>query len=189
VRRVALIAAFAVLSRCRCGSHAAADGGAAWLDAGADVSLARAADVEELWTRAVDGGDDELARLAEAEGVGGLEERATSPRHRVTALRAMAFAPGLSALPTLGGAAEHGSAEEARAAVDSADAIAARRRRPVDAEEEDELVAGCASLLAAAKNAARPREVRVGAVRALRMMVDLPRCVKASDIPADVDAK
>ncbi len=156
----------------------------------------------ELWTRAKEGDDDELARLAAREGIRGLEERASSSQYRVTALRAMAFTPGYSALATLGAAAEKGTDDEGRAAVDSADAIAARKREQVDPEDDEELQAGCASLLAAAKNPARARPIRVGAVRALRMLVDgsdevgtsrarttRPRCVKAADIPADVDAK
>ncbi|HEX4513980.1 MAG TPA: hypothetical protein VH054_10600, partial [Polyangiaceae bacterium] len=75
------------------------------------------------------------------------------------------------------------------AAALSADAIAARKREQVDPEDDDELAAGCASLLAAAKNTQRARPIRVGAVRALRMLADRPACVKPSDIPTDVDAK
>lgn len=165
-----------------------------WLEAGgADADVSRPADVEELWKWASDGGDDELSRLAAIEGEDGLEQRAASGAHRITALRAMAFSPGFSALPTLGAAAQQGTPDEARAAVDSADAIAARKREQVDPEDADELAAGCTSLLAAAKDKARPREVRVGAVRALRMLADGaaagPRCVTASEIPTDVDAK
>ena len=181
----------AVLAGCKCGSGAPADSGAspAWLDAGEDVNVARPADLEEMWTRASDAGDDELERLALAEGTAGLEERATSPAYRLTALRAMAFTPGFSAFPTLGSAAAHGSEAEALAAVDAADAIAARKREQVDPEDDDELAAGCASLLAAAKDAARPRPVRIGAVRALRMLSDRPACTKPDAIPTDVDVK
>lgn len=182
---------FALLAGCKCGSGAAADSGAApaWLDAGADVNVARPADVEELWKQAADAGDDELERLALAEGTAGLEERASSPDYRMTALRAMAFTAGFSAFPTLGSAAAHGSEPEALAAVDSADAIAARKRAQVDPEDDDELAAGCASLLAAAKDTARPRLVRVGAVRALRMLSDRPVCTRPDAIPTDVDVK
>lgn len=178
-----------MLARCKCGDGGAADGSAPWLEAGADVSVARSAQMEELWTRAKDGDDDELARLAAREGIHGLEERATAPQYRVTALRAMAFTPGFSGFATLGAAAEKGTDDEARAAVESADAIAARKREQVDPEDEDELQAGCASLLATAKNPARARPIRVGAVRALRMLVDRPKCPRPTDIPTDVDAK
>ena len=184
-----LITVLSLFARCKCSGTADADAAPPWLEAGTDVNVARAAEMEELWTRAKDGDDDELARLAAREGEHGLEERAAMPEHRGTALRAMAFSPGFSALPTLGAAAEKGTDGEARAAVASADAIAARKRAQVDPEDADELASGCASLLAAAKDTKRSRDVRVGAVRALRMLVDRPRCVAASQIPTDVDAK
>ncbi len=185
-----LIIALSLFARCKCGASTPdADAAPTWLEAGADVNVARSADLEELWTRAKDGDDDELARLAEREGERGLEERAAMGAFRITALRAMAFSPAFSALPTLGAAAEQGTDDEARAAVTSADAIAARKRAQVDAEDDEELAKGCASLLAAAKNATRAREIRVGAVRALRMISDgRAHCVKASDIPSAVDA-
>jgi hypothetical protein len=187
VKRWALLA---LLAGCKCSSGATADAGApVWLEAGADVSVARAPDVEELWTQAADAGDDELERLALVEGTAGLEERAASPGYRVTAIRAMAFTPSFSAFPTLGAAAAHGSEDEAKAAVDAADAIAARKREQVDPEDDDELAAGCASLLAAAKDTTRPRPVRIGAVRALRMLSDRTACVKSDAIPTDVDVK
>jgi len=175
-----------MLADCKCGAGGPADGAAPWLDAGEDVQVARAPEIEELWARAKDGEDDELARLAAAEGEHGLEERATSGAHRLTALRAMAFSPGFSSLPVLGAAAKSGTADEARAAVDSADAIAARKRAQVDPEDHDELMSGCAALLEAAKDASRPRPVRVGAVRALRMLADYG-CVAQDAIPKDVD--
>ncbi|HSQ64121.1 MAG TPA: hypothetical protein VLM85_12935 [Polyangiaceae bacterium] len=181
-----LVALCVGLGGCKCGSGAALDGAAPWLDAAADVSVARAPELEELWTRAKDGDDDELARLAAAEGERGLEERATSGAYRATALRAMAFTPGFSALAGLGAAAQSGTDEEARAAVESADAIAARKRAQVDLEDHDELMGGCAALLETAKDAKRSREIRVGAVRALRMLVDYG-CVTREAIPADVD--
>jgi hypothetical protein len=179
-----------LLARCKCNDGAATDAGT-WIDASADVFVARSAELEELWMRAKDGDDDELGRLAGREGERGLEERAAMPAYRVTALRAMAFSPGFSSLGVLGAAAEHGTDEEARAAVESADAVAARKRAQVDLEEDAELRAGCQSLLAAAKNTTRSREVRVGAVRALRMLGDAfhARCVKPVDIPTDVDAR
>jgi len=186
VRLFCLLAASILAADCKCGAGGAADGAAPWLDAAADVSVARAPELEELWTRAKDGDDDELARLAAAEGEHGLEERATSGAYRVTALRAMAFTPGFSSLAVLGAAAKSGTGDEARAAVESADAIAARKRAQVDLEDHDELMGGCAALLDTAKDAKRPREVRVGAVRALRMLVDYG-CVAREAIPADVD--
>ena len=184
-----VIIASALFARCKCGADGAVDGAAPWLDAAADANVARSAQLEELWTRAKDGDDDEVARLAQKEGAHGLEERAASPQYRVTALRAMAFTPGFSSFATIGGAAEKGTDEEAKAAVESADAIAARKREQVDPEDDDELAVGCASLLAAAKNTQRARPIRIGAVRALRMLVDRPKCSRPSEIPTDVDAK
>jgi len=185
-----VVVACALLARCKCGGGAPSDAGVPWLDAGdAEVDAARPADVEELWRQAGDAGDDELARLAASEGAEGLEQRAAVSAFRITALRAMGFTPGFSSLPTLGAAAQRGTPDEARAAVESADAIAARKREQVDPEEDDELGAGCAALLAAAKDATRPREVRIGAVRALRMLADHKPCPRASEIPTDVDAK
>ena len=163
-----------------------------WLDADqSDVHVARSAEVEELWTRAQAADEDELERLAAREGELGLEERAAMPQYRLTALRAMAFTPSFSALPVLAAAAQRGSDEDARAAVDSADTLAARKHAQTDLEDRDELLSGCAGLLAAAKDAARPRPVRIGAVRALRMLADAygPLCVKPVDIPTDVDAR
>jgi hypothetical protein len=185
-----VVAVLLSMGRCKRNTDGAADA-AVWMDVAVDVNVPRSADLEELWTRAEDGDDDELSRLAAREGEHGLEERAVMPQHRVTALRAMAFAEGFSALPTLGAAAEHGTSAEARAAVDSADAIAARKRAQSDVEDAAELSTGCAGLLAAARNGARERPVRVGAVRALRMLADAygAHCVKAVDIPTDVDAR
>ncbi len=155
------------------------------------MNVPRAAEIEELWIRAKDGDEDEVARLAAREGIRGLEERAAMPTYRVTALRAMGYAPGYSALAMLGSAAARGNEAEARAAVASTGTIAARKRAQTDLEEADELAAGCASLLGAAKDVGRPRDVRVGAVRALRMLSDgqEARCVKLADIPKDVDVR
>ncbi len=187
----AAVALLLVVGRCKCGAQTSVDGGSPWVDAGDDVNVPRSADLEELWTHARAGDDDELSRLAAREGEHGLEERSAMPEHRLTALRAMAFAPGFSALPTLGAAAQHGTDDEARAAVESADAIAARKLAQADIDDEAELSAGCASLLAAAKNKDRSRPVRVGAVRAVRMLADAhgTHCVKTVDIPVDVDAR
>ena len=61
-------------------------------------------------------------------------------------------------------------------------------RRPVDPEDAEELKAGCAALLVAAKDLARPRPVRLSAIRALRMLVE-DHGVSPADIPTDLDAK
>lgn len=155
------------------------------VDATADIE--RSLDVERTWTEANDGGDSELMRLADREGPVGLVERSVDPRYRLTALRAMGYTTGYVALPELGRAAQ-GPEDEANIAVDSAALIASQKRSQVDPEDALELRDGCDSLLVAARDATRPRAVRVGAVRALRMMSDRG-CVNQSDIPADVDVK
>jgi len=189
--RVVMLALVAGVGRCKCNGDGPGDAGAAWIDAGIDVNVPRSTELEELWLRAKDGDDDELSRLAAREVEHGLEERAAMPQHRLTALRAMAFAPAFSALPTLGAAVERGTDEEAQAAAASADVIAARKPAQADIEDETELASGCASLLAAAKDMTRGRPIRIAAVRALRMLADAhgAHCVKAVDIPADVDAR
>jgi hypothetical protein len=186
----ALVLLAALLSGCTCGKSDASAGGEGGIaDAfSAEVSIERPADVEQVWTDAKDGDEAELARLADREGPMGLVERSVDARYRLTALRAMGYTDGYVALPVLGNAAKSGPVEEATAATDSATALAAQKRRQVDPEDALELREGCDRLLESAKDPARPRPVRVGAVRALRMLTD-SGCIKASDIPADVDVK
>ena len=74
--------------------------------------------------------------------------------------------------------------DDAKAALESIVELAARPRHSVDEEDVDELRAGCTDLLAFAKDAKRPKDRRIPALRALRMMP----CPKA-DLPTDLDAK
>ena len=191
MKRARLLAFALVLGGCTCGkAQPAADGGVAESsEAAAQAEIVgRPPQVEQLWSDAREGDETELARLADREGAAGLVERASDPRFRVTALQAMGSSRGFAALPTLGLAAKNGAESEALMAVDSAAQLAAAKRRQVEPDEADELREGCAALLASAKDTSRPRLVRVGAVRTLRMLVD--RCgVKAGDIPTDVDVK
>ena len=190
--RVARLAALgALVGGCTCGDGASGGdvGAVAALEAAAQAALIeRVPEVERLWTDAREGDETELARLASREGSAGLVERATDPRFRSTALAAMGHALGLGALPTLGQSAKSGPESEALVAVDSAARLAANKREQGDPEEVDELRDGCAALLASATDRARPRLVRVGAVRALRMLVDRG-CVKSADIPTELDVK
>lgn len=193
MRKVAallLLAAPALFLRCTCDKGAgASEGGLASVDAAESMApIVRPPEVEALWTEAADGGDDELARLADREGATGLVLAASEPRTRLTAIRAMAFSRGYVALPVLGNAAKTGDEVEAVAAVTSASAMAAEKRAQVDPEDAEEFREGCDALLAAAKDAARPRAVRVGAVRALRMWSDRG-CAPPEAIPKDVDVK
>jgi len=153
--------------------------------------------LEALWARAQsDAGEaDDLARLADREGAGGLAARANAdPAARVTALRAMAYAPEPGAwegLPLLAEAARAPGDDEANAALDSVIDLAARPRRAIDPEDAAELKQGCDVLLAIATahdaKTAMPRARRVKAIRALRMLADRG-CVDPAAIPADVDA-
>ncbi len=190
----AALAALATLGpRCDCGKKGGKGGGvddaaASASAASAAAAAARTPQMEALWTAAKDGDPDELARLADAEGGIGLVERAGMPAYRLTALRAMGYADGFVMMPVLGDAARHAPAPEATAAAESAARVAARKRAQTDPEDAEELFAGCADLLAAAKDTSRPRPVRIDVIRALRMLVDYG-CVHAGDIPTDLDVK
>ncbi len=170
-------------------SAAAVDGAtaAAVDDAGVAPMDAREA---SLWTAAggKDADPEDLARLADLVGCTGLRERADDATRRMTALRAMQYCGDFSELPWLAEVATTGKDDEARAALDAAVELAARPRRATDPEDADELHAGCGALLELAKGAERPKERRVGAIRALRMLVDRG-CVKKADIPTELDAK
>ncbi len=195
VRGFALAMALLASAACSKSQASQANG-----DGSVDAGLAFAATdptLEALWARARgDAGEaGDLARLADREGASGLVARANAdPASRVTALRAMAFAPEPQAwegLPLLAEAARAASDDEANAALDSAIDLAARPRRALDPEDAAELKQGCDGLLAVAtardtKNAL-PRARRVKAIRALRMLADRG-CVDPKAIPADVDA-
>ncbi len=73
---------------------------------------------------------------------------------RMTAIRAMAFAPepgALAGLPFLAEAARGPDDAQAQAALESAIDLAARPRRAVDPEDAAEMKAGCDSMLALAR--------------------------------------
>ncbi len=179
-----------------CGkSEGTADGGARGDGAAAasassagpvDAKTARAG--EDPWKAAESLDEDELARLAAAEGPDGLlEGAAADPKRAPLAARALAYTSALRVLPFL---AERGAGDgdDAAAALESAVAIAALPRRAEDPEDAVEMRAGCVALLALAKNVDRPKKNRILAIRALRMLE--PRgCVAAADIPKDFDPK
>lgn len=149
-----------------------------------DASVVKARDVA-MWSAARDGGDaEELASLAVHEGAAGLVEAAADEKLRPVAIRAMAFARGWAQLPFLVKTAAGDADDDAKAALESIVELAARPRHSVDEEDVDELRAGCTDLLALAKDAKRPKDRRIPALRALRMMP----CPKA-DLPTDLDAK
>ena len=137
-----------------------------------------------MWTSAREGTTEDLASLATHEGAAGLVEAAAEPELRTTALRAMGYARGWAQLPFLTGVATATDDDEARIALASVSELAARPRRSEDVEDIDELREGCEKLGALARDAARNRDRRIAAIRALRMMP----CPK-QEIPADFDAR
>ena len=137
-----------------------------------------------MWTSAREGQTEDLASLATHEGAAGLVEAAADAELRQTALRAMGFARGWAQLPYLARTASEPDDEEARLALESAVELSARRRTAEDVEDATELREGCEKLGALARDAERPRERRILALRALRMMP----CPK-QELPADLDAR
>ena len=150
----------------------------------------------ERWTRARPrsgrrrrkASPEELMRLADLVGCEGLRERARPGGAAGDGDRGDADTATTS--PSCRGSrrsATDGSDDDATAALDSAVDLAARPRRSTDPEDADELHAGCATLLASRARLERPKERRVLAIRALRMLSERG-CVKRADIPADLDA-
>ena len=137
-----------------------------------------------MWTSAREGTTEDLASLATHEGAAGLIEAAADTDLHATALRAMGYARGWAQLPYLAQTAAGTSDDDARLALESANALAVRPRRSEDVEDADELREGCEKLGALARDGARARDRRIGAIRALRM---LP-CPK-QEIPSDLDAR
>jgi hypothetical protein len=155
--------------------------------AGDDAGGAMDSREQAQWAMAKESEPEELARLARLVGCEGLRERADSPDLRITAARAMQFCSDFSELPWLAQLAAGASDDEARAALESVVELAARPRKATDPEDADELHTGCAALLDLAKSADRPKDRRVLAIRALRMLAERG-CVKRADIPTDLDA-
>jgi hypothetical protein len=164
------------------------------VDAGAaaegdDGALPMGAREVAQWAAAKEGDPEELMRLADLVTCTGLHERSVQqPELRPTALAAATYCRDFSELPWLAQVGTEGSDAEARAALDAIVDLAARPRRSVDPEDADELHTGCATLLTLARTPDRPRDRRVLAIRALRMLADYG-CVKRPDIPTDLDAK
>lgn len=154
------------------------------------VAAAAPMDAREAaqWAAAAKGDPEERMRLEDLIGCEGLRERASQADLRVTAIVAMQYCSDFSELPWLAAVATDGMDTEARAALEAIDELAARRRRAADPEDADELHAGCSSLLALARSVSRPKERRVLAIRALRMLSERG-CVRRMDIPTDVDVK
>jgi len=155
-------------------------------DAGAPAMDAReAAEWAAASTKDVD--PEELARLADLVGCEGLREHGDDATLRPTAIRAMQYCRDFSELPWLAQVATTGTDDDARAALDAVVELTARPRRATDPDDADDLHVGCGALLDLARGAERPKERRVLAIRALRMLADRG-CVKKADIPTELDA-
>jgi hypothetical protein len=141
------------------------------------------------WAVAVakDHDPEDLARLADLVGCQGLRDRADQTELRGTAIRAMEYCGDFSELPWLAQVGTAGNDDEARAALDVVVELSAMPRRATDPEDADELHVGCGALLDLARGVARPKERRVLAIRALRMLSERG-CVKLRDIPRELDA-
>ncbi|MCL2724340.1 MAG: hypothetical protein FWD69_07880 [Polyangiaceae bacterium] len=153
------------------------------VSAPADAGFAILRDVA-MWAHAKEGDEEDLATLATHEGAAGLIEAAAEPALRTTALRAMGFAPGYAQTPFLARVAAGKDDADAKLALDALVEIAERVRRQDADEDADELGDACNQIVALAKDTGRPKERRIPAIRALRM---LP-CPKAG-IPTDLDAR
>lgn len=184
-RRLVLLAL--ALAAVQCGKKDAAPqatlatGAPGTASAPTDAASPPAVDVaRESWSAAASLEPEDLSRLALKEGSSGLVARATEMGDaqpvgagpRTIAVHALAFAEDLDGLPFLAEVAGGADATLALAAADSAGALAALRRKPVEAEDALEVREGCDRLLAVAKDPARPRPLRLRIVRALRMLAD-----------------
>jgi hypothetical protein len=170
------------------GAAGEADAGAAAVESDDGAVPMDAREVAQ-WAAAKEGDPEELMRLADLVTCTGLRERGVQqPELRPTALAAARYCRDFSELPWLAQVGAEGNDADARAALDAVVDLAARPRRSVDPDDADELHTGCTTLLTLARTADRPRDRRVLAVRALRMLADYG-CVKRPDIPTDVDVK
>ena len=135
-----------------------------------------------------DGDPDDRMRLVDLVGCIGLRQRAARADLRMTALRAMEYCSDFSELPWLVEVGTTGSDAEANVALDAIVQMAARPLRSVDTEDNDELRAGCATLLALARASDRQKERRVLAIRALRMLAERG-CPADGGIPTEFDVR
>lgn len=132
--------------------------------------------------------DDELLRWARRDGVEALMEAArTGERKRPEVYRALAQAGELRVLAFLADEAKTRE-KDARAALEAANEVAATPRRQGDPDDVEELHTACETLLWLAKQSSRPPKERALAISTLRMLVPYG-CVRAAEIPTDLDAK
>ena len=146
------------------------------------------AGLTEDWKRATaaEADDDDLARLAQREGAGGLEAKLAvkdaATRH--TALSALAFVSEeerFDALPALARTAgsDGADADDVARALVTLEALASRPHRAVDREDAEALAQGCTALGALAQNHDPQRAA--AARRTLDMLADYGCRAHASD--------
>lgn len=187
----ALLVASAAAATAGCGRSATRASTGPGEPGGDPAALAPPMDEPERaqWAAARDGDPDERMRLVDLVGCEGLRERALGDASlRGVAIRSMQYCGDGLELPWLAEAASGANDADALAALEAIGEIAARPRRSTDPEDALELHEGCAALLALARAHDRPRERRVLAVRALRMLAERG-CVSRSEIPSDLDAR
>lgn len=132
--------------------------------------------------------DDDLYRWARRDGIDALMDAAkVGERKRPDVYRALGQAGELRAIAFL---AEEAKAREkdAQAALEAANDLAATPRKQGDPEDVEELRVAADALLWLAKEKGRPTKERALAISTLRMLVAYG-CVRAADIPTDLDPK
>jgi hypothetical protein len=125
----------------------------------------------ELWKRAEGGDEDDLARLANAEGAGGLEERLRAdPARRLVAIRAAGYGIDFQLLGALADFAKDEKEEVATQALKSAHRLL-REHRGALGEDAQEFGHACEVFLTLAKEGRSERKRVANGL--LRMMVPL----------------
>lgn len=141
--------------------------------------------MDELWSRAAEGAEEDVIRLARTLGPTGLADGATTKETNRLAAKAMAYTEGLAGLAWLADKAAGEDTELALEAAESAVRLAARGRDQNDPEDVEEMREGCKKLLAVSKGSA-PKPLKIKAIRAMRLLADRG-CQKVEDIPKDFD--
>lgn len=125
----------------------------------------------ELWLRAESGDEDDLMRLANAEGAGGLEERLRAdPARRIVAIRAVGFGSDFQLLGALADFIKGDKEDLSSEALKSAHRLL-REHRAALGEDVEEFRYACDIFLAVAKEGAAERKRAANGL--LRMMVPL----------------
>ena len=165
-----------------CGSPASrTDAGLSWFSRQPEVSPppAPSGKFADLWIRAEGGNEDDLARLANAEGVGGLEDRLRGdPARRLVAIRAAGFGTDFQLLGVLADLSKSDKDEVATEALKSTHRLL-REHRAALGEDAEEFRHACDVFLVLAKEGKGERARAANSL--LRMMVPLG-CASDSEL-------